>query len=87
MSPRQFITDRESDQEVNQLAQFAVSEEEASYQAQCFYHKSGIQMRKWRPRDVPADKECTYNFNGRQKWRSRQKNFLLVVTCQVRVLS
>ena len=33
VSPRQLITDQESDKEVNQLAQFAVNEEEASHQA------------------------------------------------------
>ena len=57
MSHRQLITDQESDQEVSHLAQFAVNEDEASHQAQCFYHKSGVLMRKWRPRDVPADEE------------------------------
>ncbi|XP_065902416.1 uncharacterized protein [Dysidea avara] len=57
VSSRQLIADQESDQEVNQLAQFAVSEEEAGRQAQCFYLKSGVLMRKWRPRDAPADEE------------------------------
>ena len=57
MSCRQLTTDQESDQEVNQLAQFAVNEDEASHQAQCFYHKSGVLMRKWRPRDTPANEE------------------------------
>ena len=54
---RQLISDQEDDSEVAQLAQFAVSEEEASHQGQCFYWKSGVLMRKWRPRDVPADEE------------------------------
>ena len=45
VSSRQLIADQESDQEVNQLAQFAVSEEEAGHQAQCFYLKSGVLMR------------------------------------------
>ena len=37
VSRRQLIADQESDQEVNQLAKFAVDEAEADFQAQCFY--------------------------------------------------
>ena len=54
MSCRQLINDQESDQEVNQLTHFAVNEEEASHQVQCFYHKTGILMRKGQPRDASA---------------------------------
>ena len=55
----QLIADQESDDKVAQLAQYAVSEDEASKHGQCFYWKSGVLMRKWRPRDVPADEEWT----------------------------
>ena len=47
VSRRQLIADQESDQEVSQLARFAINEEEADNQAQCFYFKSGVLMRKW----------------------------------------
>ena len=47
VSCRQLITDQENNQEINQLAQFAVNKEEASHQAECFCHKSGVLMRKW----------------------------------------
>ena len=57
LSRRQLITDQESDEEANQLPQFAVNEEEADHQAQCFNLKSGVLMRKWQPRDAPADEE------------------------------
>ena len=57
LSRRQLIADQESDEEVNQLAQFSVNKEEADHQAQCFYLKSGVLMRKWRPSDAPADEE------------------------------
>ena len=57
VSRRQLIADQESDQEVSQLARFAVNKEEADNQAQCFYFKSCVLMRKWRPRDTPADEE------------------------------
>ena len=57
VSRRQLIADQKSDQEVNQLARFAVDEEEADNQAQCLYFKSGVLMRKWQPRDAPADEE------------------------------
>ena len=57
VSRRQLIADQESDEEVNNLARFAVSEEEADNQVQCFYFKSGVLMRKWWPRDAPADEE------------------------------
>ena len=39
------------------MAQFAVNEEEADHQAQCFYLNSGVLMRKWWPKDVPADED------------------------------
>ena len=54
MSRRQLIADQES---VNQLGKFAVDEVEADLQAQCFYLKSSVLMRKWRPRNAPADEE------------------------------
>ena len=57
VSCRQLITDQEKDEEIKQLAQFAVSEGEASHHGQCFYYKSGVLMRKWRPREAPADEE------------------------------
>ena len=59
VSRGQLIADQESDGEVAQLAQYAISEDEASKHGQCFYWKSGVLMRKWRPRDVPADEEWT----------------------------
>ena len=57
ISHGQLIREQESDEEIFQLAKYAVNETEASQEGQCFYWKSGVLMRKWRPRDVPADEE------------------------------
>jgi len=36
------------------LIEVAVDEEEGDMYANCFYFKSGVLMRKWRPPDTPA---------------------------------
>lgn len=43
--------------ELKQLVKEAVSEEEMVKHAHCFYTKSGILMKKWRPPDLPATEE------------------------------
>ena len=57
ISRRQLVHEQESDEEVIQLAKYAINETEARHEGQCFYWKSGVLMRKWRPRDVPASEE------------------------------
>ena len=59
ISRGQLVREQESDEEVTKLAKYAINETEASQEGQCFYWKSGVLMRKWRPRDVPADEEWT----------------------------
>ena len=53
----QLIEAQQHDAELVQLAKEAVSEEEMTKHAHCYYLKSGILMRKWRPPDAPALEE------------------------------
>ena len=59
ISRGQLVREQESDEEVTKLAKYAINETKASQEGQCFYWKSGVLMRKWHPRDVPADEEWT----------------------------
>ena len=53
----QLLEAQQHDAELVQLAKEAVSEEEMTKHAHCYYLKSGILMRKWRPPDAPALEE------------------------------
>ena len=53
----QLIEAQQHDAELVQLAKEAVSEEEMTKHAHCYYLKSGILMRKWRPPDAPTLEE------------------------------
>jgi len=57
MKRGQLIREQQCDTELVQLAKEAISEEEAGTCAQCYYIKSGVLMRKWRPPDAPATEE------------------------------
>ena len=57
ISRSQLVREQEKDEEVAQLAKYVLNETEAMHEGQCFYWKSGVLMRKWRPRDIPADEE------------------------------
>ena len=54
MSREQLIKEQQADVELCHLIEEAVDEEEATRYANCFYIKSGVLMRKWRPPDAPA---------------------------------
>ena len=57
LTREQLIHEQQHDTELNQLAKDAVSEEEMTKYAHCYYTKSGVLMRKWRPPDAPATEE------------------------------
>ena len=54
MTREQLIKEQEADTELGCLIERAMDEEEAARYGNCFYIKSGVLMRKWRPPDVPA---------------------------------
>ena len=49
-----LIRDQMNDQELTRLAQEAVKEDEVGMNPNCYFKQSGVLMRKWRPKDVPA---------------------------------
>lgn len=49
-----LIEEQMNDPEVARLAQEAVDDDELGVTPECSFKKSGVLMRKWRPRDVPA---------------------------------
>ena len=49
-----LLEEQQKDPQLISLSERAVSEEEASTVPVCYYRKSGVLMRKWRPSDVPA---------------------------------
>ena len=53
----QLVECQKSDPELNPLLQEALCESEAAKVPICYYMKSGILMRKWRPPTVAADEE------------------------------
>ena len=57
MKREQLIDEQSRDVELVQLAREAVSKEEMTKHAHCYYLKSGILMRKWRPPNAPASEE------------------------------
>ena len=61
LSRSQLIQEQNSDPEISNLFQRALSEDEISQVAVGYYTKNGILMRKWRPPDVPAEDEWTVN--------------------------
>ena len=54
MTREQLIKEQEMDADLSCLTEEAVDEEEATRYGNCFYFKSGVLMRKWRPPDIPA---------------------------------
>lgn len=54
-----LIEEQMNDPEVARLAQEAVDgDDELGVTLECFFKQSGVFMRKWRPRDVPATDTC-----------------------------
>ena len=54
MTREQLIKEQETNKEPSSLMEEAVDEDEATRQGNCFYIKSGVLIKKWRPPDVPA---------------------------------
>ena len=52
-----LVEEQENDPETRSLLQCAVDENEAGTIPVCYYKKSGVLMRKWRPPDVSADED------------------------------
>ena len=51
LSRSSLIEKQKADPDLRKLAQTACSEEEAQGVPECYYVKSGVLMRKWRPAD------------------------------------
>ena len=52
-----LIEKQKADPDLRKLAQTACSDEEAQGVPECYYVKSGVLMRKWRPTQRPPDEE------------------------------
>ena len=61
MSRSQLCKEQHNDPEILPLLERALGEKETDQVPVCFYVKTGILMRKWRPPDVSADDEWTVN--------------------------
>ena len=57
MGRKQLIMHQNKDPELISLLSNALPPEEAAKVGECFYLKSGILMRKWRPPNAPVDQE------------------------------
>ena len=57
MKRQQLIQEQQRDVELSLLTKEAVSEQQMPTHAHCYYIKSGVLMRKWRPPDAPASEE------------------------------
>ena len=52
-----LVREQQADSVIKDLSQKALSETEAGKVPECYYAKSGILMRKWRPPESPANEE------------------------------
>ena len=57
VNKQQLISEQEKDPELSLLCKSALSEDEISQVPVCYFKKSGVLMRKWRPKEVPASDE------------------------------
>ena len=57
LSREALIREQERDKEISKLTLHAIDEKEATTVPGCYFWKSGILMRKWRPPEVPASHE------------------------------
>ncbi|XP_063963929.1 uncharacterized protein LOC135156194 [Lytechinus pictus] len=55
ISKSKLLEEQQKDPQLVSMFERAISEEEALTVPVCYYTKSGVLMRKWRPIDVPAD--------------------------------
>ena len=55
LNKTRLLEEQQKDPQLISLCERAVSEEEALTMPVCYYKKSGVLMRKWRPPDVQAD--------------------------------
>ena len=61
VSRSQLCKEQHNDSEILPLLERAFDEKEIDKVPVCFYVKNGILMRKWRPPDVSAEDEWTFN--------------------------
>ena len=57
VTEKTLIKDQESDPEIRQLCEKALTIAEAGKEPVCYYRQSGVLMRKWRPPEVSAEDE------------------------------
>jgi len=76
LTQEQLIKEQEADAELCSLIEEAIDEEEAARYGNCFYIKSGVLTRKWRPPDAPAS----------DKWRATHQ-IVLPHCCRCCVIS
>ena len=62
LSKDELIKGQKSDPEIGILRDTALTAEAATKVPVCYFMKSGVLMRKWRPADVPADDEWKVNY-------------------------
>jgi len=62
LSREQLIEDQQSDPELATFIENAFTEEEAQNQPICYFLKSGILMRKWRPPTIPSNEEWKVSY-------------------------
>ena len=57
ISQQQLLVEQKKDPEIVHLAKRAIPYDETHNEAECFYIKDGILMRKWRPTDSKPNEE------------------------------
>ena len=57
MSPEELVKKQKDDLELQRFWEQAISEEEASKVPNCYYLKSDMLMREWKPRDISSSHE------------------------------
>ena len=57
LSRKELILEQENDPELSPLCDKALTEEEAEQVPVCYFRKSGVLMRKWRPPDVSPEED------------------------------
>ena len=57
LNRERLIREQKADPQLRKLASTALTEEEAQKDLVCYYIKSGVLMRKWRPPDASTDEE------------------------------
>ncbi len=61
-SKSKLIKEQQNDPEISVIYQKASDESDAAGDSVCYFIKSGMLMRKWRPSDVSADDEWAFRY-------------------------